>query len=45
LNTTPGPFGPTQFAGGDSLANILTSAGASVGCPAPAPQSPLLPSQ
>jgi hypothetical protein len=45
LDTTTGPSGPTQFAGGDSLANILTSAGASVGCPAPAPQSPLLPSQ
>jgi hypothetical protein len=45
LNPTMGPLGPTQFVGGDSLANILTSAGASVGCPAPGPQSPLLPWQ
>ena len=37
--------GPTQFAGGASLANVLTSAGASVGCAAPPPQSPRLPWQ
>ena len=38
-----GTFGPTQFIGGASLANVLTSAGASVGCPAPPPQPSLLP--
>ena len=40
---TLGPFGPTHFIGGASLANVLTNAGASVGCPAPPPQPSLLP--
>jgi len=43
LNTTMGPFGPTQFIGGASLGNVLANAGASVSCPAPAPQPSLLP--
>jgi hypothetical protein len=43
LNTTMGPFGPTQFIGGASLANVLANAGSSVSCPAPAPQPSLLP--
>ena len=39
-----GPFAPTQFLiGGASLAAVLANAGASVNCPAPAPQTPLLP--
>jgi hypothetical protein len=38
-----GPFGPTQFIGGASLANVLAGAGASVGCAPPAPQPSLLP--
>jgi hypothetical protein len=42
LNTTMGPFGPTAFIGGASLANVLANAGASVNCPAPAPQPSLL---
>jgi hypothetical protein len=37
LDTTTGPFGPTQFIGGASLANVLASAGASVSCPPPGP--------
>jgi hypothetical protein len=43
LVTTMGPFGPTQFIGGASLANVLTKAGSTVNCPAPAPQPSLLP--
>jgi hypothetical protein len=42
LNSAGGPFGPVQVYGGASLANVLTSAGSTVGCAAPAPtQSPL----
>jgi type IV secretory pathway VirB2 component (pilin) len=43
LNITTGPFGPTQFIGGASLAHVLTNAGSTVNCPAPAPQRSLLP--
>jgi hypothetical protein len=43
LNITMGPFGPTQFIGGASLASVLGNAGASVGCAPPAPQPTLLP--
>ena len=43
LNPTMGPFGPMQFMGGASLANVLANAGASVNCPAPAPKPSLLP--
>jgi hypothetical protein len=42
-NVTLGPFGLAHFLGGASLANTLTKAGASVGCPAPAAQPSLLP--
>ncbi|HWE08368.1 MAG TPA: hypothetical protein VG325_03380 [Solirubrobacteraceae bacterium] len=42
-STTTGPFAPTQFFGGASLGAVLTSAGNSVNCPAPAPQQSLLP--
>jgi type IV secretory pathway VirB2 component (pilin) len=44
LNTTRGPFGPTQLIiGGASLASVLANAGNSVGCAPPAPQPSLLP--
>ncbi len=43
LNITSGPFGPTHFIGGASLADALAHAGASVGCPAPAPNPSLFP--
>jgi hypothetical protein len=44
LNTTMGPFGPTQLIiGGASLANVLANAGNTVGCAPPAPQPSLLP--
>jgi hypothetical protein len=43
LNIVQGPFGPTQFIGGASLADVLSKAGASVGCAAPAPKPSLLP--
>jgi hypothetical protein len=43
LNVTRGPFGPTQFIGGASLASVLSTAGNSVGCAPPAPQASLLP--
>jgi hypothetical protein len=43
LNFTRGPFGPTHLIGGASLADVLGKAGASVGCPAPAPTPSLLP--
>jgi hypothetical protein len=43
LNTTTGPFGPTQSIGGASLADVLAKAGGSVGCAAPAPKPLLLP--
>jgi hypothetical protein len=43
LNTRMGPFGPAQFIGGASLANVLANAGGSVGCAPPAPQPSLLP--
>jgi hypothetical protein len=44
LNLAEGPFGPTQFLiGGASLGNVLNRAGASVNCPAPAPQQSLFP--
>jgi hypothetical protein len=45
LNTTMGPFGPTQFYGGAALANVLANAGASVNCPPPVaqPSLPTLP--
>ena len=33
-------FGPTMVPGGASLANVLATAGASVGCAAPAATSP-----
>jgi hypothetical protein len=38
VNTTMGPFGPTQFIDGASLATVLANAGASVGC---APSAPI----
>jgi hypothetical protein len=37
LSITEGPFGPTMFIGGASLAHVLATAGNSVGCPAPTP--------
>jgi hypothetical protein len=43
LNLSMGPFGPTAFIGGSSLSNVLAGAGATVNCPAPAPQPSLLP--
>ena len=43
LNIASGPFGPTHLIGGASLATVLGHAGASVGCPAPAPTPSLLP--
>ena len=43
LNLSSGPFGPTAFIGGASLATTLANSGASVGCAAPAPQKSLLP--
>jgi hypothetical protein len=43
LNITAGPFGPTHFIGGASLANVLAGAGNSVGCAPLAPQQPLFP--
>jgi type IV secretory pathway VirB2 component (pilin) len=44
LNFAEGPFGLTQFpVGGATLGNVLTQAGASVNCPAPAPQQSLFP--
>jgi hypothetical protein len=43
VNLAMGPFGPTQFIGGASLASVLANAGASVGCAPPAPQPSLLP--
>ena len=43
LNIAEGPFGPTMFFGGASLAATLAHAGATVNCPAPAPQQSLLP--
>jgi hypothetical protein len=42
LNITRGPFGPTAFLGGASLANVLGNVGNSVGCPAPAATPSLL---
>lgn len=39
LNTTNGPFGPTQGIGGSSLAKVLAGAGGTVGCEAPAAPS------
>ena len=38
-----GPFGPSMFVGGASLSNVLTTAGASVGCAPPAQRPSLLP--
>jgi hypothetical protein len=43
LNVVGGPFGPTHFIGGASLADVLAKAGNSVGCAAPAPSPSLLP--
>ena len=47
LNIAGGPFGPTMFFGGASLATVLANAGSTVGCqapaPAPAPALPALP--
>jgi hypothetical protein len=43
LNISMGPFGPTQFIGGASLASTLANAGASVGCAPPAPLPSLFP--
>ena len=44
LDFAEGPFGLTQFPiGGASLGATLNQAGASVNCPAPAPQQPLIP--
>jgi hypothetical protein len=44
LNFAQGPFGPAQFPiGGASLGAVLNQAGASVNCPAPAPQQSLFP--
>jgi hypothetical protein len=42
LNVVGGPFGPTHFVGGASLADVLAKAGSSVGCAAPAPSPSLL---
>jgi hypothetical protein len=43
LNLSLGPFGPTHFFGGASLAAVLSNVAASVNCPPPAPLVPLLP--
>jgi type IV secretory pathway VirB2 component (pilin) len=43
MNVSMGPFGPTQGVGGASLASVLTSAGATVGCSVAAPAPSLLP--
>ena len=44
LDLAEGPFGPAQFPiGGASLGAVLNQAGASVNCPAPAPQQSLFP--
>ena len=43
MSTGSGPFGPTSYVGGASLANVLAHAGASVGCPPPAAQPSLVP--
>lgn len=34
VTSAMGPFGPTQFYGGASLAHVLTNAGSTVGCQA-----------
>src|SRR4051794_24975111 len=36
LNTTRGPYGPTQGLGGSALSSVLANAGGTVGCAAPA---------
>jgi hypothetical protein len=43
LTMTQGPFGPAQFLGGASLADVLSNAGGMVGCAAPAPQPSMFP--
>jgi hypothetical protein len=43
LNAASGPFGPTMFYGGASLASVLANTGASVNCPPPAPRPSFLP--
>ena len=44
LDFAQGPFGLSGFPiGGASLGNVLSQAGASVNCPAPAPQQSLFP--
>ena len=44
LSFAEGPFGPAQSPiVGASLGSVLNQAGASVNCPAPAPQQPLFP--
>jgi hypothetical protein len=44
LTFAESPFGPTAFpVGGASLLSVLNQAGASVNCPAPAPQQSLFP--
>jgi hypothetical protein len=43
LSIAQGPFGPTMFFGGASLAATLAHAGSTVNCPAPAPQQSFLP--
>jgi hypothetical protein len=43
LSSTSGPFSPALFFGGPSLAAVLSNAGNTVNCPAPAPQQSFLP--
>jgi hypothetical protein len=43
LSTTTAPLGPTQLVGAASLANVLATAGTTVGCAPPAPQPSPLP--
>ena len=44
LDLAKGPFGPTAGLGGSSLADVLSRAGASVGCSAPSrPSLPAFP--
>jgi hypothetical protein len=43
FNTTVAPLGYTQFPGGASLTNVLTGAGATVGCTVAAPAAPAAP--
>jgi hypothetical protein len=43
LSLSEEPFGPSMFLGGGSLRSVLTNAGSTVGCAAPAPGQGLFP--